>query len=99
MTQARTVGATFTIQRFTLTVTPPTNGIVTGTGIACGTGGADCTETYDYGTGVVLTATPSAGYDFGGWTGACGGTGACSFAMTAARTVGATSPCSAASSP
>jgi uncharacterized repeat protein (TIGR02543 family) len=90
MTQARTVGATFTIQRFTLTVTPPTNGTVSGTGIACGTGGSDCTETYDYGTGVVLTATAGTGYDFGGWTGACTGTGACSLAMTEARTVGAT---------
>ena len=90
MTQARTVGATFTIQRFTLTVTPPTNGTIAGTGIACGTGGSDCTETYDYGTGVVLTAAAGTGYDFGGWTGACSGTGACSLAMTEARTVGAT---------
>jgi len=90
MTQARTVGATFTIQRHTLTVTPPTNGTITGTGIACGTGGSDCTETYDYGTGVVLTATPNTGYDLGSWTGACTGTGACSLAMTQARTVGAT---------
>ena len=90
MTQARTVGATFTIQRFTLTVTPPTHGTVTGAGIACGTGGSDCTETYDYGTGVVLTAAADTGYNFGGWTGSCTGTGACSLAMTAARTVAAT---------
>ena len=90
MTAARTVGATFTIQRHTLTVTPPAHGTVTGTGIACGTGGSDCTETYDYDTVVALTATPDANYDFGGWTGACSGTGACSVTMTAARTVGAT---------
>ena len=90
MTAARTVGATFAIQRFTLTVTPPTNGTITGSGIACGTGGTDCTETYDYGTAVPLTATPDANYTFGGWTGACTGTGPCSPTMTQARTVGAT---------
>jgi hypothetical protein len=84
------VGATFTIQRHTLTVTLPTGGTVTGTGISCGTGGGDCTETYDYGTGVTLTATPDATYNFGGWTGACTGSGACSFSMTEPRTVGAT---------
>ena len=90
MTAARTVGATFTLQRYTLTVTPPTNGTITATGIDCGTGGSDCTETYDSGTVVPLTATPSADYDFGGWTGACSGTGACSVTMTVPRTVGAT---------
>ena len=90
MTAARAVGATFTIQRHTLTVTAPANGTITATGINCGTGGADCTETFDYGTVVPLTATPDASYDFVGWTGACSGTGACSATMTAARTVGAT---------
>jgi hypothetical protein len=90
MTAARTVGATFTIQRFTLTVTKPTHGTITGTGIACGTGGNTCSAIYDYATVVPLTATPDTGYDLGGWTGACSGTGACSATMTAARTVGAT---------
>jgi hypothetical protein len=89
MTTARAVGATFTIQRHTLTVTPPTHGTVTGIGIVCGTGGVDCTETYDYGTVVPLTATADAGYNFGGWSGDCTGTGACSVTMTTARTVGA----------
>jgi hypothetical protein len=89
MTAARAVGATFTIQRHTLTVTPPTHGTVTGLGIVCGTGGVDCTETYDYGTVVALTATADLGYNFGGWSGDCTGTGACSVTMTAARTVGA----------
>ena len=91
MTAARTVGAAFTIQRHALTVSPqPTNGTVTGTGITCGSGGSDCTETFNYNTVVALTATPATGYDFGSWTGACTGTGACSVTMTAARTVGAT---------
>jgi hypothetical protein len=90
MTAARSVGATFTIQRYTLTVTAPTHGTVSGTGITCGTGGSDCTETFDVGTVVSLTATPDTGYGFGGWSGACAGTGACSVTMTAARSVGAT---------
>ena len=90
MTAARTVGATFTIQRNTLTATTPTHGTISGTGIACGTGGSDCSEAYDYGTAVPLTATPDSGYNFGGWTGDCTGTGACTVTMTAARTVGAT---------
>ena len=90
MTANRTVGATFTPPRFTLTVTPPTGGTITATGINCGTGGSDCTQDYDQGTVVPLTATPATGYTFGGWTGACSGTGACSVTMTAARTVGAT---------
>ena len=90
MTAPRTVGATFTIQRFTLTVTPPTGGTITATGINCGAGGSDCSEGYDSGTVVALTQTPSTGYTFGGWTGNCSGTGACSVTMTAARTVGAT---------
>ena len=88
-----TSGANFTVvsgtPSVTLTVTPPTNGTISGTGIACGTGGNDCSEAYDYGTVVPLTATPDSGYTFGGWTGACTGTGACTVTMTAARSVAA----------
>ena len=89
MTAARTVGASFTIQRFTLTVGAPTGGTITASGINCGVGGADCSEVYDYGTVVALTATPATGYDFGNWTGDCAGTGSCSVTMSAARAVGA----------
>ena len=73
MTAAKTVGATFTIQRFTLTVaTPPVNGTITRvTGIICDPAGTDCTETYDYNTAVVLTATPAVGHDFAAWSGDC----------------------------
>ena len=90
MDAAKTVGATFTIQRFTLSVTPPVNGTITGTGIVCDPAGTDCTETYDYGTVVALTATPATGHELSAWTDACTGTGPCSVTMDAAKTVGAT---------
>ena len=90
MDAAKTVSATFTIQRFTLSVTPPVNGTITGTGIVCDPAGTDCTQTYDYGTVVALTATPVAGYELSAWTGVCAGTGPCSVTMDAGKTVGAT---------
>jgi trimeric autotransporter adhesin len=56
-------------------------------GIDCG---AACTAGYDDGTNVTLTATPAGGSRFDGWSGDCTGTGACSVAMTAGRSVTAT---------
>jgi hypothetical protein len=41
------------------------------------------------GTTVTLTATPSAGSTFTGWTGACSGTGSCTVTLSAAASVGA----------
>jgi hypothetical protein len=88
-----TVTATFTLNRYTLTVTRSGAGASYGTvsatpaGINCGT---DCTEPYDHGTMVTLTASGGAGGTFTGWSGGgCSGTGTCTVALTAAATVDA----------
>jgi len=86
-----TVTATFT-PLFTLTVTAAGTGtgtvISSPTGIACGT---DCVESYVSGKTVTLTATPSSGSIFSGWSGGgCIGTGGCTVTMTANTSVTAT---------
>jgi hypothetical protein len=57
-------------------------------GIDCGT---DCSESYNPGTIVTLTAQPDAGAFFTGWSGACSGTDLqCSFTLNVDTTVTAT---------
>jgi len=57
-------------------------------GINCG---SDCTEIYDAGTGVTLTATPQGGSTFAGWSGACTGSSTtCTLTMNASKSVTAT---------
>jgi Divergent InlB B-repeat domain len=64
----------------TVTSSPP--------GINCGT---DCSETYEFGTGVTLTAEPALGVTFAGWSGACtGSTSTCTLQMNGPRFVTAT---------
>ena len=58
---------------YTLTIDPSINGTVAGTGLSCGPGVSDCTETYGSSSVVTLVATPSPGYVFVGWRGACDG--------------------------
>jgi len=87
---ATTVTATFTLTQHTLTVSTngTGSGTISGVGINCG---ADCTEPFDYGTTVVLTASPAAGSTFTGWSGGgCSGTGTCTVTMTTATSVFAT---------
>jgi hypothetical protein len=57
-------------------------------GINCG---SDCSETYELGTGVTLTAQATAGATFAGWSGACtGSTSTCTLQMNGPRSVTAT---------
>lgn len=88
MTQNRSVLATFGPAQRRLTVNRTGPGTVASNppGIQCG---SQCSADYNHGVTVQLVATPTADHQFGGWTGACSGFGACAVTMTQARTVGA----------
>jgi List-Bact-rpt repeat protein len=84
-----TVRATFELKEVTLTVLMAGGGKGTVTsslaGIDCGT---DCGEAYPNGTAVTLTASPTTGSVFRGWTGGgCSGTGSCRVSITADTSV------------
>ena len=83
MYAAKSVTATFTLNQFVLTLTTVGSGTITASPQPVG-------GTYGAGTVVALTATPGAGYQFSGWSGACTGTGACGVTMNAAKSVTAT---------
>jgi hypothetical protein len=84
------VCATTPTSTATLTVTRVGNGTVTSSpaGINCPT---DCSEAYVTGTIVTLSAIPSLGSVFSGWSGGgCNGAGSCIFNVNVATTVTAT---------
>ncbi len=91
----------FTEHTYTMNVGPVTHslsvnlaGSGTGTVISAPTGitcGSTCSATYNAGTAVTLTATPTGGSTFDSWSGGgCSGNGACVVTMTQANTVTAT---------
>jgi len=87
-----TISASFGINPYTLTVSNTGSGTGTVTsspaGISCG---ADCSEVYNYGTPVTLTATASADSVFAGWSGGgCSGAGPCALTLAADTAVTAT---------
>ncbi len=94
MTSPKTVTAIFTeLPKYALSiaVSPSTAGKVTSAvgGINCGSDSSVCNV--NLGGKVTLTATPSLGYSFKGWSGACTGTATtCTVSMTAAKSVTAT---------
>ncbi|MGH8571087.1 MAG: InlB B-repeat-containing protein, partial [Gammaproteobacteria bacterium] len=91
--EATPVTATFAAIPRALTVTKAGTGSGTVTsspaGIDCG---ADCSENYDHGTAVTLTASPAAGSTFTGFSGGgCSGAAAtCTLTLTQAESVTAT---------
>jgi endoglucanase len=78
-----------TNQTLTVTKAGTGSGTVTSTpsGINCG---STCSASFTSGTSVTLTPAVASGSTFGGWSGACTGTGACTVSMTQARSVTAT---------
>jgi hypothetical protein len=77
-----------TVGTYTLTLDKTGLGRVHSTpaGIDCG---SMCSAYFTTGTTVTLVADPEPGWSFGGWTGACSGTGTCTVTMNAAQSVGA----------
>ena len=92
LSENKTVGAKFTVVPQHL-LTAKKSGGGQGTvksnlaGINCGATCSTMTSAYFQGQEVELTATPGKGSAFGGWSGACSGTGTCKVTMSAAKTV------------
>jgi hypothetical protein len=97
MSEARTVTATFSLQRFPLNVTKSST-LGVGDGTVSSTSSPDspdqidcgptCSVDFDYGTVVTLTATPGLASMFDGWSGCDQVSGAiCSVSVTQERTV------------
>ena len=76
------------VTNYTLTVSEMGQGTVTGGEINCTNNNTGtCSASYASQSQVILTATPSPGWTFTGWSGACSGTSACSITMTNNMTV------------
>jgi Polysaccharide lyase/Divergent InlB B-repeat domain len=93
MNADKTVSGSFTASgqpppppsQYTLSTSVSGSGTITGSGINCpGT----CSASFNSGTSVTLTASPSAGNTFSGWGGACSGTStSCAVTMSSAKSV------------
>ena len=94
MNGAKSAGATFAGGNTTylLSAQIAGSGSIAGAGLNCThTGGSGCSAQQAAGATVTLTAVPTFGGSFSGWSGACTGTTAtCSVTMTLAKSVTAT---------
>ncbi len=94
MNSAQSVAATFSASqasRFALTVAATGSGAGTVTSVPAGINcGSACSSSYASGTVVTLTAQAASGSTFGGWSGACSGTGTCALTMNSAQSASAT---------
>jgi len=95
LSQSRTVSATFSRRRVTLTLrlvgsgegSITINGATACARTAAQQGVVECVRQYDVGTTVTITPLPGTQTDFAGYTGDCNGVGLCQLVMNAARTV------------
>ena len=83
------VAPTPVVRTLTLTKSGTGTGTVDSSpgGITCG---STCSATYPSGTTVALSATPTTGSTFTGWSGACSGTGGCTVVLDADKSATAT---------
>lgn len=89
--QTRYTGNFTVTTRLTLTLSPISSGTVNdlnGSGFTCSSSG--CTHDFNLGTSLNLSAMPSGGYTFQGWSGACSGTNNCSLTMDSDKNATAT---------
>ena len=79
---------TFTPSLYILSLTKAGKGTGTVTSLPVGINcGATCSYAFVQNTSVTLSAAPIAPAAFGGWSGACSGTGTCTVSMSAAKSV------------
>ncbi len=97
LSQARSVGATFSRRKVALTTTlngPGAGAVLVNGVIACSTPGnvatTTCSDAFDIGTSITLSATAVSSSQFTGFTGACSGTAPCTIVLTAPLAVTAT---------
>jgi uncharacterized repeat protein (TIGR02543 family) len=93
-TDSTVASASYSVTTYTLTVTPTVGGSISDSAggiVSCTSAGGTCSATYPSGTNTTLTETPSAGYVFTTWGGACSGSAAtCSLTITGNTSVTAT---------
>ena len=94
MNSSKTVGATFAGGSTTYQLTSQVvgSGSISGAGLSCtASGGSTCTGPQPASASVTITANPSFGATFSGWSGACSGTlVTCTISMTTTKSVTAT---------
>ena len=94
MNSSKSVGATFAggSTTYQLSAQVTGDGSISGAGLKCtASGGSTCTGPQPASASVTITASPSFGATFTGWSGACSGTTAtCTISMTTTKSVAAT---------
>ena len=86
--QTRSVTATFALNQHALTVAKAGTGSGSVSSVPAGINcGAVCSAMFNHGTVITLTATPTIGATFAGWSGGCSGLGSCVVTINAAQNV------------